>query len=44
MVGVGVSIMGEKTKMVSFNQLEEGLIVAKNVEQNGIVLLKKIFQ
>jgi len=43
MVGVGVSIMGEKTKMVSFNQLEEGLIVAKNVEQNGIVLLKKDF-
>ena len=43
MVVVGVNIMEEKTKIVSFNQLEEGMIVAKNVEQNGRVLLKKDF-
>ena len=38
---VGVNIMEKKTKRISFNQLEEGMIVAKNVEQNGIILLKK---
>lgn len=27
--------------MLSFNQLEEGMIVSKNVEQNGRILLKK---
>ena len=41
MVVVGVSIMKEKTKIVNFNQLEEGMIIAKNVEQNGKILLKK---
>ena len=41
MVMVGVNIMEEKIKRISFNQLEEGMIIAKNVEQNGIILLKK---
>ncbi|EKQ55194.1 MULTISPECIES: HD-GYP domain-containing protein [unclassified Clostridium] len=33
--------MEKKTKVVSFNKLEEGMVVAKNVEQNGRILLKK---
>ncbi|WP_297423011.1 HD-GYP domain-containing protein [Clostridium sp.] len=33
--------MEKKTKLVSFNKLEEGMVVAKNVEQNGRILLKK---
>lgn len=35
--------MGEdkKTVVVSFNKLEEGMILAKDVEQNGRILLKK---
>lgn len=33
--------MEQKTKIIGFNKLEEGMIVAKNVEQNGRVLLKK---
>ncbi|HEX9026745.1 MAG TPA: HD-GYP domain-containing protein [Clostridium sp.] len=33
--------MKEKTKVVNFNQLEEGMKVASNVEQNGTILLKK---
>ena len=38
---VGANIMEKKIKRVSFNQLREGMVIAKNVEQNGIVLLKK---
>lgn len=38
---VGVNIMEKNTKRLNFNQLEEGMIVAKNVEQNGRILLKK---
>ena len=41
MVMVGVNIMEEKTRIISFNQLEAGMIVAKNLEQNGRILLKK---
>jgi len=33
--------MEQKTKIISFNKLEDGMIVAKNVEQNGKVLLRK---
>lgn len=33
--------MEEKTKLISFNKLEAGMIVARNVEQNGNVLLRK---
>ena len=38
---VGGNIMEEKTKVISFNKLEAGMIVAKNLEQNGRILLKK---
>lgn len=38
---VGVNIMEKNTRRLSFNQLQEGMIVAKNVEQNGRILLKK---
>ena len=38
---VGVNIMEKSTQRVNFNQLEEGMIVAKNVEQNGKILLRK---
>ena len=38
---VGVNIMEKNTRRLNFNQLEEGMIIAKNVEQNGRVLLKK---
>jgi len=38
---VGVSIVEKSTRRVNFNQLEEGMVVAKNVEQNGRILLKK---
>ncbi|OOM40277.1 cyclic di-GMP phosphodiesterase response regulator RpfG [Clostridium beijerinckii] len=38
---MGVSIMEKSTKVISFNQLKEGMVIAKNVEQNGSVLLKK---
>ena len=38
---VGVNNMEKITKRLNFNQLEEGMIVAKNVEQNGRILLKK---
>ncbi|MFT8350476.1 HD-GYP domain-containing protein [Clostridium saccharoperbutylacetonicum] len=31
----------KKTKVVDFSQLEEGMIVAKDVQQNGKVLLRK---
>ena len=41
MVMVGVNIMVEKIKKVSFNQLQEGMVVAKSVDQNGMILLKK---
>ncbi len=34
-------MMEEKTKIINFNKLEDGMIVARNVEQNGKVLLKK---
>lgn len=37
----GVKNMDKVTKRLNFNQLEEGMIVAKNVEQNGRILLKK---
>lgn len=40
---MGVNIM-ENTKIVSFNQLQEGMIVAKSIEQNGSILLKKDIQ
>ncbi len=33
--------MEEKTRIMSFNKLEEGMIVAKNVEQNGKILIRK---
>jgi len=33
--------MEKNTKRLNFNQLEEGMIVAKNLEQNGRILLKK---
>ncbi|WP_160692338.1 HD-GYP domain-containing protein [Clostridium sp. C2-6-12] len=33
--------MEKITKRLNFNQLEEGMIVAQNVEQNGKILLKK---
>jgi len=33
--------MDKKIKKVSFNQLDEGMVVAKNLDQNGIILLKK---
>lgn len=33
--------MKRKTRVISFNQLEEGMVVAKDVEQNGRTLLKK---
>ena len=38
---MGVNIMEEKIIVVKFNQLEAGMKVAKNVEQNGTILLKK---
>lgn len=38
---MGVNSMEQKTKFVSFNKLEQGMIIAKDVEQNGRVLLKK---
>nr|WP_202117270.1 HD-GYP domain-containing protein [Clostridium chromiireducens] len=38
---IGVSIVEKKTKIVNFNELVEGMVVAKNVEENGSVLLKK---
>src|SRR5471030_1480893 len=37
----GINIMEQKTKIISFNKIEDGMIVAKNVEQNGKVLLRK---
>ena len=33
--------MEKGTRRLNFNQLEEGMIVAKNIEQNGTILLKK---
>jgi HD-GYP domain-containing protein (c-di-GMP phosphodiesterase class II) len=33
--------MGKSTRVISFNQLEEGMVIAKNVEQNGKIVLKK---
>jgi HD-GYP domain-containing protein (c-di-GMP phosphodiesterase class II) len=33
--------MERKTRIIGFNQLQEGMIVAKNVDQNGRILLKK---
>ena len=33
--------MEQRTKMISFNKLEVGMIIAKNLEQNGRILLKK---
>jgi len=33
--------MSEQTKRISFNKLKIGMIVSKNVEQNGRILLKK---
>lgn len=41
MVMMGVNIMEERTRLISFSKLEAGMIVAKNVEQNGSILLKK---
>lgn len=39
---MGVSNMAEaKTKFVSFNDLQKDMVVAKSVEQNGQLLLKK---
>ena len=38
---MGVNIMEEKTKIISFNELEAGMILSKNLEQNGRILLKK---
>jgi len=38
---VGENFMKEKIKVVNFNQLEEGMKLANNVEQNGTILLKK---
>ena len=38
---VGVNIMEEKTKIISFNELEIGEILSKDLEQNGRILLKK---
>lgn len=35
------NIMEKKTRAVDFNQLEEGMVVAKNLEQNGNILLRK---
>lgn len=33
--------MEKVTKILNFNQLEDGMTIAKNVEQNGKILLKK---
>ena len=33
--------MEEKTKVISFNTLEAGMILSKNLEQNGRILFKK---
>jgi HD-GYP domain-containing protein (c-di-GMP phosphodiesterase class II) len=41
MVTVGENIMEKKIRKISFNQLQEGMILAKNLEENGITLLKK---
>ncbi len=38
---MGVSIMEKNTKVIGFNQLKEGMVIAKNLEQNGSILLKK---
>lgn len=35
------SIIKKKIRIIDFNKLEEGMVVAKNVEQNGKILLKK---
>lgn len=35
--------MGKKTKLVNFNDLRPGMVVSKNVEQGGQILLKKDF-
>lgn len=35
------NMVEKKTIMVEFNKLEEGMVLAKNVEQNGRILLKK---
>lgn len=33
--------MEEKTKIINFNKIEDGMIVARTIEQNGKVLIKK---
>ena len=38
MIGMD-NIIEKKTRMVDFGKLEEGMVVAKNVEQNGKILL-----
>lgn len=38
---VGVSIMEERTKTISFNKIEQGMRISKNLEQNGRILLKQ---
>lgn len=40
-MGVNIFMEEKKIKVVSFNQLEEGMVVAKDVEQNGRILFKK---
>ena len=37
----GMNTMEQKTKIINFDKLEDGMIVAKDVEQNGRILLKK---
>ena len=38
---MGVNNMEEKTKIISFSTLEAGMILSKNLEQNGRILFKK---
>jgi HD-GYP domain-containing protein (c-di-GMP phosphodiesterase class II) len=33
--------MEKETRTITFSQLEDGMVIARNVEQNGIILLKK---
>ena len=38
---VGGCIMGERIKTIRFNKIEPGMRIAKNLEQNGRILLKQ---
>ena len=40
---MGVGSMERKTKLINFNELRPGMVIAKNVEQGRQILLKKDF-